>query len=307
MRIKAAGLCHSDLSVINGDRPRPVPMALGHEAAGDRRGGRVRRRRPCPRRPRGLRLRALLRPLRAVRGGPAGLVRAGGGGQRCGHAAVRGAPPAPAGRHAGPPSFGGFGLRRIRRRLAALAGQGRPGAAARGGRTLRLCRAHRRRGGGQHRPHARRQLGGGDRARRRWPVLAPGCGRRGCPRGRRHRPRRRQARLRPPARCHRHLQRQGPGLRRAGQERHRRRARVRLRARRLGPSAGARLPDHPPRRHHGDRGPAAADGDHGPAGGPARGRGADAQGQLHRHRGAVARHPALHSALPSAAGCRSTG
>ncbi|MFN3931850.1 MAG: zinc-dependent alcohol dehydrogenase family protein [Brevundimonas sp.] len=32
--IKAAGLCHSDLSVINGDRPRPMPMAPGHEAAG---------------------------------------------------------------------------------------------------------------------------------------------------------------------------------------------------------------------------------------------------------------------------------
>ncbi|MBC7574239.1 MAG: zinc-dependent alcohol dehydrogenase family protein [Herminiimonas sp.] len=34
VKIVAAGLCHSDLSVINGDRPRPVPMALGHEAAG---------------------------------------------------------------------------------------------------------------------------------------------------------------------------------------------------------------------------------------------------------------------------------
>ncbi|WP_164831440.1 zinc-dependent alcohol dehydrogenase family protein [Sinorhizobium meliloti] len=34
VKIGAAGLCHSDLSVINGDRPRPVPMALGHEAAG---------------------------------------------------------------------------------------------------------------------------------------------------------------------------------------------------------------------------------------------------------------------------------
>ena len=34
VKIAAAGLCHSDLSVINGDRPRPVPMALGHEAAG---------------------------------------------------------------------------------------------------------------------------------------------------------------------------------------------------------------------------------------------------------------------------------
>ena len=33
VRIDAAGICHSDLSVINGDRPRPMPMALGHEAA----------------------------------------------------------------------------------------------------------------------------------------------------------------------------------------------------------------------------------------------------------------------------------
>ena len=32
VRIEAAGLCHSDLSVVNGDRNRPVPMALGHEA-----------------------------------------------------------------------------------------------------------------------------------------------------------------------------------------------------------------------------------------------------------------------------------
>jgi len=34
IQIKAVGLCHSDLSVINGDRPRPTPMVLGHEAAG---------------------------------------------------------------------------------------------------------------------------------------------------------------------------------------------------------------------------------------------------------------------------------
>ena len=34
VRIGAAGLCHSDLSVINGSRPRPMPMAIGHEAAG---------------------------------------------------------------------------------------------------------------------------------------------------------------------------------------------------------------------------------------------------------------------------------
>lgn len=34
VRIEAAGVCHSDLSVVNGQRPRPVPMLLGHEAAG---------------------------------------------------------------------------------------------------------------------------------------------------------------------------------------------------------------------------------------------------------------------------------
>ena len=35
IRVGAAGLCHSDLSVIDGSRPRVMPMALGHEAAGE--------------------------------------------------------------------------------------------------------------------------------------------------------------------------------------------------------------------------------------------------------------------------------
>lgn len=35
VRVAAAGLCHSDLSVIDGSRPRVMPMALGHEAAGE--------------------------------------------------------------------------------------------------------------------------------------------------------------------------------------------------------------------------------------------------------------------------------
>jgi alcohol dehydrogenase len=34
IRMHAAGLCHSDLSVIDGNRPRPLPMVLGHEGAG---------------------------------------------------------------------------------------------------------------------------------------------------------------------------------------------------------------------------------------------------------------------------------
>ena len=34
VRIEATGVCHSDLSVVEGSRVRPLPMALGHEAAG---------------------------------------------------------------------------------------------------------------------------------------------------------------------------------------------------------------------------------------------------------------------------------
>ncbi|MBT6094713.1 MAG: alcohol dehydrogenase catalytic domain-containing protein [Rhodospirillaceae bacterium] len=34
VEMKAAGVCHSDLSIINGTRPRPTPMVMGHEAAG---------------------------------------------------------------------------------------------------------------------------------------------------------------------------------------------------------------------------------------------------------------------------------
>lgn len=34
VRMAVAGLCHSDLSVIEGNRPRPLPMVLGHEASG---------------------------------------------------------------------------------------------------------------------------------------------------------------------------------------------------------------------------------------------------------------------------------
>jgi alcohol dehydrogenase len=34
VRMEAAGVCHSDLSVVDGNRIRPLPMLLGHEAAG---------------------------------------------------------------------------------------------------------------------------------------------------------------------------------------------------------------------------------------------------------------------------------
>ncbi len=35
VKVIGAGLCHSDLSVINGTRPRGLPLALGHEGAGE--------------------------------------------------------------------------------------------------------------------------------------------------------------------------------------------------------------------------------------------------------------------------------
>ncbi|HJQ59279.1 MAG TPA: alcohol dehydrogenase catalytic domain-containing protein [Vineibacter sp.] len=35
VKVGGAGLCHSDLSIINGDRPRPVPLVPGHEGAGE--------------------------------------------------------------------------------------------------------------------------------------------------------------------------------------------------------------------------------------------------------------------------------
>lgn len=35
LQIKVAGLCHSDLSVINGDRPRGLPLVMGHESSAE--------------------------------------------------------------------------------------------------------------------------------------------------------------------------------------------------------------------------------------------------------------------------------
>jgi alcohol dehydrogenase len=35
VKIAGGGLCHSDLSVINGTRPKALPIALGHEGAGE--------------------------------------------------------------------------------------------------------------------------------------------------------------------------------------------------------------------------------------------------------------------------------
>ena len=34
VQVKAAGICMSDWHIMNGDWPLPLPMVLGHEAAG---------------------------------------------------------------------------------------------------------------------------------------------------------------------------------------------------------------------------------------------------------------------------------
>ena len=34
MRVSHCGVCHSDLSVVDGVFPAPLPIVLGHEAAG---------------------------------------------------------------------------------------------------------------------------------------------------------------------------------------------------------------------------------------------------------------------------------
>src|SRR5271169_5930282 len=35
VKIHAAGVCHSDLSAMNGTLPQPAPAVLGHEGAGE--------------------------------------------------------------------------------------------------------------------------------------------------------------------------------------------------------------------------------------------------------------------------------
>ncbi|HCO43448.1 MAG TPA: alcohol dehydrogenase, partial [Gammaproteobacteria bacterium] len=34
VRMKACGVCHSDISIINGTIPQPFPAVIGHEGAG---------------------------------------------------------------------------------------------------------------------------------------------------------------------------------------------------------------------------------------------------------------------------------
>ena len=89
VQIAAAGLCHSDLSVINGTRLWPLPIVLGHEACGEVRRSRRRRDGPAPGRSGGVFLPADMRTMPDVRGGPGCIVRAGRRRESRGHAAAR--------------------------------------------------------------------------------------------------------------------------------------------------------------------------------------------------------------------------
>ena len=263
MKIAAAGLCHSDLSVINGDRPRPTPMALGHEAAGivEEVGAGVDDLKQ--RRPRRHGVRAELRPLPAVRGRPAGAVRAGRGRQHRRHAAVRRAA-AQAQRRSRSTitsacsAFAEYAtvsrrsLVKIDPELpldeAALFGC----AVLTGvGAVVNTAQGPRRRDRGGHRPRRRRARVAARRGRAPAPAaivaidladdkleLAKTLGATDT-----------------------FNARQTPTASTQVRAATARRRRLRVRARRLGEGDGARLQDHAPRRHDGDRRPAAAERD----------------------------------------------
>ena len=260
VRIGAAGLCHSDLSVINGDRPRPMPMALGHEAAGVveqlgegvtdlKRGDHVvlvfvpscGHCGPCAEgRP------ALCEPGAAANGagtllsGERRLTRSG----------------KPVNHHLGCSVFAEYAT--VSRRSVVKIDPELPldhaalfGCAVLTGVGAVVNTAQVRAGASV----AVIGLGG--------VGLGVAIGRAGgrCPSDHRSRPVGCETRFGGVARCHAHLQCGQRGLPGTDPRIDVRGRRVRLRAGRIGARAGPRLQDHPSRRYYGDRRSAAADGD----------------------------------------------
>ena len=74
VQVKAAGVCLTDYHIMNGDWPLPLPMVLGHEAAGIvvELGPGVHQRQEG--RPRHLLVPAPLRPLPLLLAGPHGAL-----------------------------------------------------------------------------------------------------------------------------------------------------------------------------------------------------------------------------------------
>ena len=176
VRIEVAGVCHSDLSVVDGSRARPLPMLLGHEAAGivEAPG---RRSHGCRRRRSGRDdLPPALRGVRRLRYRGPDAVRARIGGQRNRRAPRRRAPP-PRRWPRCPPPPGRLGLRRPRRRLTTLRRAGTGRRPRRGRRASRLRGAHRRGRRAERGEAGRRRHRDGRRARRRRDGGAPRRGR----------------------------------------------------------------------------------------------------------------------------------
>ena len=172
IRIDAAGLCHSDLSVIDGNRPRPLPMALGHEAAGTviETGAGVDDLAP------GDQVVCVFVPscgtcLSCAEGRPALCepgASANGAGTLLSGARRLVCEGEPINHH-----LGVSALRDACDGLAVLAGQGRPRPRSGACGAVRLRGAHRRRGGVQRRPSEAGHQRRGDRARRRRARGAP--------------------------------------------------------------------------------------------------------------------------------------
>ena len=163
--ITYSSLCHSDLSVVDGSRVRPLPMALGHEAVGRVVSVWGRRLRCNGRRACGAGVRAQLRGLPCLPVRPSCSVPPGGRGQRLGRSAARRGAAADAGGGADQPSPGRLGFCRIRGGGPGVGGgdrRRRPGH-CRG--DVRLRRAHRHGSGAQHRSRHGRAIGGRLRAR----------------------------------------------------------------------------------------------------------------------------------------------
>ena len=222
--IKAAGLCHSDLSVIDGTIPYPTPVVLGHEGAGI--------------------VDAVGVGVRSVQEGDTVIISTLSHCGRCskcdeGHPTeCRNAPspkdakPFTVARQAGLPVRQRLGLRRAHGGARAGRHSDRPARAVRPRGADRLRRDDRLRRGGEPRPRRDRRDDGRVRRRRHRSQLR--AGRRHGRRVEDHRRRRHAAEARVGAalrRHARHRQRQGRSGR-GDQGPHRRRRRLHLRVRR---------------------------------------------------------------------------
>ena len=253
VKLGACGVCHSDLSAINGTIALPLPLVLGHEGAGvvEEVGEGVAGLAPgdhvvfsfiymCGK----CRFCAAGRPVLCLEQGKA-LTTPLEGTPR-----VRDARGEPLG------IFSGCGAMAEYATVSAenlIRIDAKHPARLRGARRLR--RHHRRGRGLQHRARRAGLLGGGIRLRRRRAVGDPGRANRR--RGSHHRDRHLAAEARHGEEVRRDRHGSGNKRRRSGQDSEKgnfRRPRLRLRMRRLGRARRRGLPRDPPRRPGGGRG-----------------------------------------------------